>query len=153
MPRSMCRFDRTIVRSPAHSVCKGLRAHDGGDPTYEGVAAEHSAYVTVLRDAGAEVTILPPLEDFPDSVFIEDPALVFSEGAIILRPGALSRRGETETIAPTLRGIFDLVLDLPGDGFADGGDVLTTPGSVMIGLSARTDRVGARALHSKFYER
>jgi dimethylargininase len=149
MSRPMYRFNQTIVRSPAQSVCRGLRAHDGVDPTYEGIEAEHSAYVTALRDAGAEVTILPPLEDFPDSIFVEDPALVFSEGAIVLRPGARSRRGETETIAPTLRGIFDRVLDLPGEAFADGGDVLTTPSSVMIGLSARTDRAGAKALRER----
>jgi len=92
------------------------------------------------------VTVLPPLDEHPDSIFVEDPALVFTEGAILLRSGASSRRGETETIAPTLRDMFDLVLDLPGQGFADGGDVLTTPGQVMIGLSARTDRAGAEAL-------
>ncbi len=145
----VCRFNRAIVRTPARSVCQGLRALDRGDPTYDGVAAEHGAYVAALRAAGVEVTVLPPLVEFPDSIFVEDPALVFTEGAILLRPGARTRRGETETLAPTLREAFDLVLDLPGQGFADGGDVLTTSGSVMIGLSARTDRAGAEALRRR----
>jgi dimethylargininase len=71
---------------------------------------------------------------------------VFTEGAILLRPGAASRVDETKEITPTLRAMFETVLDLPNPGFADGGDVLTTPKSVMIGLSARTDKTGAEAL-------
>ena len=123
----------------------GLRSGDGGDPTYEGVRYEHDAYVAALTSAGVAVTTLPPLEELPDSVFVEDPALVFPEGAILLRPGAPSRAAEGGEIAPTLRAMFDVVLELPF-GFADGGDVLVTPGQVIIGLSARTDRTGAEAL-------
>jgi dimethylargininase len=140
------RFDSALLRTPARSVARGLRADDRGDPTHEGVLGEHQAYVAALRGAGVEVTVLPPLEAFPDSLFVEDPALVFAEGAILLRPGAASRAGEAAEIAPALRGIFDTVLELPPGGHADGGDVLRTPETVMIGLSARTDRVGAEAL-------
>lgn len=140
------RFDSALVRTPARSVVDGLRADDRGDPSYDVVIREHQAYVAALRDAGVEVTVLPPLEAFPDSMFVEDPALVFAEGAILLRPGAAPRAGEVAEIAPTLRKIFDRVLELPPAGFADGGDVLLTPKGVMIGLSARTDRVGAEAL-------
>lgn len=123
----------------------GLRAGDRGNPDYATICAEHDAYVAALRSAGLAVTVLPPLEDFPDSLFVEDPALVFAEGAILLRPGAPSRAGEAPAIAPALRGTFDVVLDLPS-GCADGGDVLVTPRGVVIGLSARTDRAGAEAL-------
>jgi len=145
-PRSVTRFDRAIVRAPARSVNAGLRASDCGAPTFEGIRDEHDTYVAALRAAGVEVMCLPPLEAFPDSIFVEDPALVFTERAILLRPGAPSRAGETAELAPTLREMFEVVLDLTGDGCADGGDVLTTPGHVMIGLSARTDRAGAEAL-------
>jgi dimethylargininase len=126
-------------------VVDGLRATDRGDPTNDGIRAEHDAYVAALRSAGVAVTVLPPLEDFPDSMFVEDPALVFTEGAILLRPGAPSRAAEADAIAPTLRDLFDGVLELPA-GFADGGDVMVTPTQVIIGLSARTDRAGAEAL-------
>jgi dimethylargininase len=91
--------------------------------------------------------VLPPLEAHPDSVFVEDPALVFPEGAILLRPGAPSRAAETAAIAPTLRELFDRVIELPA-GFADGGDVLVTADRVIIGRSARTDQEGAEALAS-----
>ncbi len=147
MAEPVYRFNSVIVRQPARSVVHGLRADDRGDPTFEGVAAEHAAYVLALEKAGARVTVLPPLEDFPDSIFVEDPALVFTEGAILLRPGAKTRAGEIEHIAPTLAERFETVLSL-STGFADGGDILRTPGGVLIGLSARTDRAGAEDLRS-----
>ena len=139
------RFNRAIVRQPARSVVDGLRANDRGNPTYDGIRAEHDAYVVALRSAGVAVTVLPALEDFPDSLFVEDPALVFTEGAILLRPGAPSRAAEAGELAPTLRGLFDVMFALP-TGCADGGDVLVTPGHVIIGLSDRTNRPGAEAL-------
>ena len=145
--RPVYHFNSIVARAPSRSVVDGLRAEDRGSPTYEGVKAEHDAYLEAMREAGVKATVLPPLEAFPDSIFVEDPALVFTEGAIVLRPGAATRVRETEEIAPTLRDMFDTVLDLPG-GYADGGDVLTTPESVMIGLSARTDRAGAEALRT-----
>ena len=149
VPRSsVSSFDSALVRTPARSVVRGLRGDDRGDPTYEGVLGEHQAYVAALRAAGVEVTVLPPLEAFPDSLFVEDPALVFAEGAILLRPGAASRVGEAAEIAPVLREIFGTVLELPPSGYAEGGDVLLTPKGVMIGLSARTDRAGAEALRA-----
>ena len=122
-----------------------MRFEDRGTPSYEAVRAEHWAYAEALRSAGVEVTTLPPLEAFPDSMFVEDPALVFSEGAILLRPGAPSRIGEVNEIEPTIRQMFDIVIALP-DGFADGGDVLVTPELAMIGLSERTDSTGAEQL-------
>ena len=99
-----------------------------------------------LASAGLGVITLPLLEQFPDSVFVEDPALVFPEGAILLRPGAQSRAAEADALAPVLAGLFDAVLELPEPGFADGGDVLETPRGVIIGLSSRTDRAGAEGL-------
>ena len=140
------RFNSIIVREPSKSIVNGLRAVDQGNPTYEGVVAEHKAYVQALRDAGCDVTVLPPLEEFPDSIFVEDPALVMTEGAILLRPGAETRLRETQFIEPVLKEKFETVLTLPESGYADGGDILSTPRGYMIGLSARTDNEGARAL-------
>jgi dimethylargininase len=139
-------FDRAIVREPARSIVAGLRAVDRGAPGYDMVRAEHAAYATALEEAGVSVDRLPALEAFPDSVFVEDPALVFPEGAILLRPGAPRRFGEAAEIAPALRKHFGRVIELPGPGFADGGDVLVTPRAVLVGLSDRTDRTGAEAL-------
>ena len=137
-------FDSAIVRTPAPSVTGGLRAGDGDDPSYERLLEEHDAYVAALEQAGLAVEALPPLEDFPDAVFVEDPALVLPEGAILLRPGAPSRIGETREIAPVLHRRFERVLTLER-GFADGGDILVLPDEILIGLSGRTDREGAES--------
>jgi dimethylargininase len=135
-------FRNAIVRTPATCVVDGLRV--GGEaPTYEGVLAEHEAYVAALEAAGLAVETLEPLPDFPDSVFVEDPAFVLPEGAIMLRPGACSRLGEAAEIALALRRRFDRVLELD-EGFADGGDILILKSEILIGLSARTDKLGAK---------
>jgi dimethylargininase len=135
-------FDSAIVRAPAPSVVGGLRAGDHAGPGFAAVAAEHQAYVAALEAAGLAVETLPALERFPDSVFVEDPAFVLPEGAIVLRPGAPSRIGEAEAIAPALERRFERVLMLDR-GFADGGDILVLPDGILIGLSGRTDRAGA----------
>ena len=138
-------FDRAIVRQPAASVVHGLRTHGRDDPSFEGVAREHAAYTEALSRAGLVVTPLPPLPDYPDSVFVEDPALVFPEGAILLRPGTPTRANEAAELRCSLSEMFDVVHELP-EGHADGGDVLVTPHKVFIGISDRTDEAGAAAL-------
>ncbi len=138
-------FTRALVRAPSKSVTRGLRAHGGEGPSYAGVAREHRAYVAALTEAGVTVDILAPLEEFPDSVFIEDPALVFPEGAILLRPGAAERLGEAAALASELTARFDetQALDI---GFADGGDVLNLGDRILIGVSSRTNEAGADRL-------
>ena len=139
-------FNAAIVRLPGKSVVDGLRA-EGPAPAFEKIAREHEVYIEALRSQGVAVTMLEALEPFPDSIFVEDPALVFSEAAVLLRPGAPSRLPESERLAPTLEANFLRLLRL-SEGHADGGDILVTPEHVFIGLSARTDEPGARALQS-----
>jgi dimethylargininase len=140
-------FNSAIVRTPGKSVVNGLRADGGPAPDYDGIVREHQSYVSALRWAGVDVTVLPAHEPFPDSVFVEDPALVFGRAAILLRPGAPSRQGESAELAPALATRFPELLRL-SDGYADGGDVLVTPERVFIGLSTRTDTAGAAALQA-----
>ena len=140
-------FNAAIARRPARTVVNGLRAHGGAGPSFHGVAAEHAAYVAALEACGIAVTVLEALEEFPDSIFVEDPALVFSEAAVLLRPGAPSRLGEAQALAPVLEARFPKLLRLHS-GHADGGDILVTPECVFIGLSARTDQAGAATLQS-----
>jgi dimethylargininase len=138
-------FNNALVRTPARSVVRGLRAVDTGAPSHEGVLNEHAAYIAALEAAGVAVEVLPPSEDFPDSVFVEDTALVFGADAILLRPGAASRAGEANEMAPVLARRFQRVLAIEG-GTVEGGDVLATPRGVFIGCSARTNAEGAREL-------
>lgn len=135
-------FDSALVRTPGASVVKGIRAGGGPDPDLAAFRQEHAVYVAALEAAGLEVQVLEPQEAYPDSVFVEDPALVFPDAAILLNPGADSRRGEAAALRPALEARFPKVLALE-EGFVDGGDVLVTPGAVYIGLSHRTDTAGA----------
>ena len=140
-------FNSAIVRSPGRSVVDGLRANSGPAPVFEIIAAEHQSYVAALQAAGVQVTVLEPLEQFPDSIFVEDPALVFSDAAVLLRPGAPSRFAEAQELSGTLAALFPKVHQL-SEGHVDGGDVLVTPARVFIGLSARTNKSGAVALQN-----
>jgi dimethylargininase len=142
-------FNRAIVRQPGQSVVQGIRSDPDAEPTFVGVREEHRAYFTALRDAGLVIDVLPALEAFPDSMFVEDPALTFAEGAILLRPGAPSRVGEREEMRPVLHRHFKRVLELGENEYVDGGDVLVTPRSVFIGLSKRTTPAGAEALSAR----
>ncbi len=139
------RFTHAITRTPADSVADGIRAVDTGNPSGEKFRAEHERYVSALQEAGLTVDVLPQLETYPDSCFVEDPAFCLPEGAIQLRPGTASREGEGAEIRAALESRFAKVVDLPGNGHVDGGDVLMLDDVILIGLSARTDREGADA--------
>jgi dimethylargininase len=140
--RMIFNFTNALVRAPARSVIHGLSTQPGPRPTFESIVGEHTQYIDALKVCGLSVELLPPLEAYPDSIFVEDPALVFGEGAILLRPGAPTRYGEVEEIEDILRRRFGQVLSMK-QGFADGGDMLLTPTGMIIGLSGRTDRAGA----------
>src|SRR6187549_2969937 len=140
-------FNTAIVRLPGHSVINGLCANAGPAPVFDDVLAEHAAYIAALQNAGVQVTVLEALEQFPDSIFVEDPALVFSGAAVLLRPGAPSRLQEAGTLAASLVSRFPRLLRL-NEGHADGGDILMTPKGAFIGLSARTNQSGAVTLQS-----
>ncbi len=146
MTFSSYHFTHALTRKPGRSVARGLRDGGAADPDPEMFETEHAAYVAALKSAGVSVTELPPDEGFPDSVFIEDPALCLTGAVILLRPGAPSRLGERETLRDSLSRFYPTVLDLPGDGYVDGGDILVTEREVLIGLSARTDKAGADSL-------
>src|SRR5438477_7744974 len=139
-------FDNAIVRKPGRSVVRGILKNRHDVPEFDRVVAEHTAYVDAFRSAGLNIEVLPPLEAFPDSVFVEDPALVFSHAAVLLRPGTPTRLGESDAMRPVLQRRFQTVLELSVEEYADGGDVLTTRDGVFIGLSRRTNRAGAEAL-------
>lgn len=139
------RFTHAITRIPADSVANGIRAVDAGDPSGKKFRAEHGLYVAALQEAGLTVDVLPQLEAFPDSCFVEDPAFCLPEGAIQLRPGTASREGEGREIRAALDARFPMVVELPGTGHVDGGDILMLDDVILIGLSARTDRGGAEA--------
>jgi len=85
-------------------------------------------------------------ENFPDSTFVEDTAILTSECAIITNPGAQSRRGEVLVIEETIRKFYQNIEKIDGDGTVDGGDIMMVGKHFYIGLSERTNAEGAKQL-------
>ena len=139
---------RAVTRRPAPSAVDGLRAVDAGPPDIARLIEEHAACEAALRAAGAEVIALPPLPDYPDALFVEDTALCLPEGAVMLRPGAPSRRGEVAEMATALTPLVPEIGHLAGPGHVEGGDLLFTGPEVLAGRSARTDAEGIAALRA-----
>jgi dimethylargininase len=100
--------------------------------------AQHAAYRAALEQAGATVTLLPALADFPDSCFVEDTAVILPELLILTRPGAASRQGEVAEIAPHLPADRPRIT-IAAPGTLDGGDVLVVGHDIFIGLTARSN--------------
>lgn len=138
-------FSHIIARQPGSSIASGLRDGEGPDPDVDSFLQQHQRYLEVMAIAGVEAIVLPPLEAYPDSVFVEDAALCIGDVAITLCPGAPSRKGEVAEIRPALDAGFSQVIELR-QGEVDGGDVLVTEDEVMVGLSARTDTAGINGL-------
>lgn len=100
---------------------------------------QHRAYQDALRGLGYRIESLPEEPDLPDSVFVEDTAIVLDELAVITRPGAPSRRSETPSIAGTLAKYRRLVrIEAPGT--LDGGDVMRVGRTLYVGASSRSNR-------------
>lgn len=102
---------------------------------------QHRVYEAALRDAGCEVRTLPADPSLPDSVFVEDAAVVFDEVAVITRPGAESRVPETDPVARALAAYRPLVR-ITAPATLDGGDVLRIGRTVYVGEGGRTNRAG-----------
>ena len=100
--------------------------------------AQHRGYVDALKQAECTVFELPPEADLPDSVFVEDTAFILPQAAVITRPGADSRKPETESIAQALSQHTKL-LHLREPATLDGGDVLVIGKDIFIGLSTRSN--------------
>ncbi len=106
---------------------------------------EHAEYARLLAALGCEVRALPGEERFPDCVFIEDTAVVLPEVAVVTRPGAASRRGETAAVAAALRE-FRPVVEVAAPATLDGGDVLRLSRRLHVGLSGRSSAEGVEQL-------
>ena len=140
------RFQRAIVRPPGASFAQGLTVAGLGAPDLARALDQHAAYVRALESCGLEVERLPPDDRFPDSTFVEDTAVLAERCPVLARPGAPSRRGEAEAIAPALARWFPLLESIPPPGTVDGGDICVTASCVFIKLSERTNATGADAL-------
>lgn len=136
----------TIVKLPGASYLNGLTTSELGKPNLEQALQQHEAYIQALKICGVEVTVLKSNDDFPDSTFVEDTAVLTREIAIITNPGAPSRNGETIEMEQTLKSHFANIHYIASPGTLEGGDVLQIDNHFYIGLSTRTNLQGAEQL-------
>jgi dimethylargininase len=141
-------YTKAIVRTPGRSFSKGITSANLGPPDYQKALHQHQEYIQVLQDCGLEVIILKPDENYPDSTFVEDPALVTPECAIITNPGAATRKGETAEIREVLLDYFPILEEIQEPGTVEGGDIMKVGSNYYIGLSERTNPDGAQQLIS-----
>lgn len=135
---------RAIVRRPSEAIARCALTFLERKPIDFALAVrQHGAYVKALEDAGLAVQILPPVEDLPDAVFVEDTAVVVDECAVLTRPGIDSRRPEVDAIAPALDAVRPTVrIEAPGT--LEGGDVLLVGRTFFVGQTPRTNAEGTR---------
>jgi dimethylargininase len=110
--------------------------------------SQHHGYVQALKELGYAVLELPAEPDLPDSVFVEDTAVILPDAALITNPGADSRRPETESIIQALRIYRELVF-IESPGSVDGGDVLVLGKNIYVGLSTRSNQSAINQMNEK----
>jgi len=139
-------FTKAIVRKPCQNMVKGITSSNLGEPDYQKALMQHANYVEILKKCGLKVTILERDDNFPDSVFVEDTALLTPECAIITNPGAQSRNGEIVEMEAVLKMFFAKIERIVSPGTLDAGDVMMVGSHYYIGLSKRTNKLGADQL-------
>jgi dimethylargininase len=134
---------RALVRRPSQRLAEGLVTHIERQPVDVDLALQQwQAYVDALHDAGWTTIEVPPMEECPDGVFVEDDVVMYGERAVVARPGADERKPETAAIAGLLGDLGYDVVSIEAPGTLDGGDVLKHDGTVWVGLGGRTNQAG-----------
>src|SRR5919107_5758471 len=135
-----------LTREPARALDACELTYREREPIDAGVAAtQHRGYCDALRACGAQVVTLPAVDELPDSVFVEDTAIVLDEVAVLTRPGVESRRGEVKLMEPEVARLRPVVRVEP-PATLEGGDVLRLGRTLYVGLSPRTNAEGADSL-------
>lgn len=139
-------YSRAIVCPPSSSIVDALRMVHGEPVNLTRALQQHRTYRSALRHLGYLLIKMPPSEPYPDSVFVEDPAIIIRDVLVIARLRNEKRQGEERNLEPWLRPYFCTVARIDPPGYIEGGDVLVTDSSLYIGLSARTNEEGAEQL-------
>jgi dimethylargininase len=135
-----------LTRAVPDTLSRCELTHIARTPIDVAVArAQHERYEQTLRSLGCRVQQVAGAPDMPDSVFIEDTAVVLPEIAVITRPGAESRRQEGGPVVASL-GAWRQIVRIEAPATLDGGDVLVAGRVIFVGCSVRTNEDGARQL-------
>ncbi len=136
---------RALVRAIPSSFGRALRA----EPTpidVDRARSQHAAYVAALRAEGVLVEELPPTDDLPDSVFVEDPVVALDRVGLCAVSAAPSRRAEAPTVVEALARHRAVVSMSDPEATLDGGDVLRYADALIVGASGRPNAAGIAEL-------
>jgi dimethylargininase len=139
-------FTHAIVRTPCERITDGLTTADLGKPEYSLALKQHQEYVNALRFCGLNVEVLEADDNFPDSTFVEDTALLTKYIAVFTRPGAASRMGEVQQMQRVITAHYEHLFNIIEPGTLEAGDVMMMENHFFIGLSGRTNNEGASQL-------
>jgi dimethylargininase len=142
-------FNNIIARKPCPALTEGITSHpELGKPDYQRALAQHDAYIKALRACGVKATVLEAAEEYPDSCFVEDVAVLSEKCAVITNPGAPTRKGEVPLIIPVIKKFFPEkdIHYIKAPGSLEGGDVMRVEETFYVGRSARTNGEGIRQL-------
>ena len=140
---------RALVRRPGPQLAEGLVTHIDRTPVDELRALEQwHVYVAAMEAYGWTTIEVPPADDCPDAVFVEDTVVMFRNVAVITRPGADSRKPEIIEVEKVLAGLGCSLNSIEAPGTLDGGDVLKIGDTVYVGRGGRTNAEGVRQLRA-----
>lgn len=128
-------FSNAIVRKPGKSIIKGLTKANFGIPDYHKALDQYESYVYALSNCGLKVKELDADENFPDSIFVEDTALLTPHCAIITNTGAQSRRDEIVGIKKEIKKFYADIEEILSPGTVEAGDIMMVGNHFYIGLS------------------
>ncbi|MBN2590599.1 MAG: hypothetical protein JXA96_12115 [Sedimentisphaerales bacterium] len=140
-----------MINSPTHALVRSIPrsykdyyAKKNIDISYGLAESQHEKYIQTLKDAGLKISTVPADETKPDCVFIEDTAIIWQTHALITRMNPV-RDGEQAAVEETLKPTHTIT-HMPSVAKIEGGDVLHTENTTYVGLSARTNSMGAECL-------
>ncbi|MCX5321651.1 dimethylargininase [Streptomyces sp. NBC_00120] len=142
---------KALIRRPGPRLADGLVTHVERTPVDpERALTQWEAYVAELREHGWETVEVGAADDCPDAVFVEDAVVMYRNVALITRPGAASRRGETAGVEEAVTRLGCSVNRVREPGTLDGGDVLKVGDTIYVGRGGRTNADGVRQLRAVF---
>ncbi len=127
-------------------MVKGLTTAKLGKPDFELACEQHQNYIEALKTCGLKVDILEADEDYPDSTFIEDVALLTPHCTVITIPGVPSRKGEVDGVIKTIEKYYDNIEFIQEPATIEPGDIMMVGDHYYIGISERTNLEGARQM-------
>ncbi|MEU4606358.1 dimethylargininase [Kribbella sp. NPDC023972] len=140
-----------LVRRPSPRLADGLVTHIERTRVDADLAVRQwQRYVDALETTGWTTVEVPPIDECPDGVFIEDTMVVYGDLAVIARSGAQERRPEAEAAERSVAAQGYRVIHLTEPGTLDGGDILKIGSTVYAGLGGRTNEEGIRQLAEAF---